>query len=61
MYVVCYLKTNDIHPEDSEIVVSGVFEDKVEAEEWAEEISGLYEARVYRTTYYPNTNKQKEK
>ena len=56
MYVVCYLITNDIHPEDSEIKVSGVFEDKAEAEEWAEEISGLFEAKVYKTTYYPKQN-----
>ena len=54
MYVVCYLIANDIHPEDSEIKVSGVFEDKVKAEEWVEELSGLrYDAKVYKTNYYP--------
>jgi len=60
MYVLCYLMTNDIHPEDSKIRISGVFEHKTEAEKWAEKIPSLYEARVYKTTYYPNTNKHKE-
>ena len=57
MYVVCYLIVDGIHPEDSEIVVCGVFGDKVEAEEWAEEIGGI----SLKANYFPNHNKQKEK
>ena len=57
MYVVCDLILDGIHPEDSEIVVSGVFEDKVEAEEWAKEIGGI----SIKANYYPNRNKHKEK
>ena len=61
MYVVCYLIPDGIHPEDSEIRISGVCQDKVEAEELAEVVPAIYEARVYKANYYTKNNKHKEK
>ena len=58
MYIVSYLRPDYYtNPEDSEIrnmplwrdlKVSGVFEDKAEAEEWAKKIGGVcVEAKYY--------------